>query len=148
MDSLENALPSEEFKWLSVVYDLPESFTKFGLNGLLKTLPSADNKKLWKMQISSICKRCGAANQTIGYILGQCCLNDPLKCRVKFRHNSILRKLIPALEQNLPDEYSIFADLPGSDYYYDLFPPEFCTPTSQIPDLIISSNVDNVIFIA
>ncbi|KAL0220451.1 hypothetical protein RCL1_000305 [Eukaryota sp. TZLM3-RCL] len=69
------------YEWLSMLIDLPPSVLKFGLNGLINTLPTANNLKLWKIQlkmpdeskiVSSHCMLCGNENDTLGNVLCYC----------------------------------------------------------------------------
>ncbi|KAL0224601.1 hypothetical protein RCL1_002513 [Eukaryota sp. TZLM3-RCL] len=69
------------YEWLSMLIDLPPSVLKFGLNGLINTLPTANNLKMWKIQrkmpdgfkiVSSHCMLCGNENATLGHVLCYC----------------------------------------------------------------------------
>ncbi|KAL0216936.1 hypothetical protein RCL1_007419 [Eukaryota sp. TZLM3-RCL] len=76
----DSDITNSKYKWLSMLIDLPPSVLKFGMNGILNTVPTANNLILWKIErkmpdgnkiVSSQCLLCGHDNATLGHVLSK-----------------------------------------------------------------------------
>ncbi|KAL0221213.1 hypothetical protein RCL1_001067 [Eukaryota sp. TZLM3-RCL] len=114
---------NSKHEWLSMLIDLPPSVLKCGMNGILNTLHTANNLKLWKIErkmpdrnkiVSSQCLLCGHDNVTLGHVLCYCdfILNNGLFNRPKWRHDRVLTLLIDLINPFLK-EFQLYCDLPN-----------------------------------
>ena len=114
------------------------------MGAMTNSLPNATNMAKMYPGRSKICQRCGEHNQTLGHVLGNCCISMNIASespynRITWRHNSILRNLKESLIANkIKNRYEILDDLPGSSY---IKLPERLNPrmSGLRPDLILES---------
>ncbi|KAL0212949.1 hypothetical protein RCL1_006575 [Eukaryota sp. TZLM3-RCL] len=135
---------SSNYEWLSMLIDLPPSVLKFGMNGILNTLPTAINLKLWKIErktldgnktVGSQCFLCGHENATLGHVLCYCdfILNNGFFNLPKWRHDRVLALLIDLISPFLK-EFQLYCDLPNHHHYYEALP---LVNSNLRPDIIL-----------
>ncbi|KAL0213501.1 hypothetical protein RCL1_007127 [Eukaryota sp. TZLM3-RCL] len=120
------------YEWLSMLIDLPPKTLKFGMNGLLNTLPTANKLKKWCIErkmpdgskkVSSHCSLCDHDNATLSHVLCYCpyILNDGVFNRPKWRHDQVLSQTICLIEPYITD-YQLLCDLSGHFNCYTSLP--------------------------
>ncbi|KAL0218001.1 hypothetical protein RCL1_008849 [Eukaryota sp. TZLM3-RCL] len=133
-----------KYEWLSMLIDLPPSVLKFGMNGTLNTLPTANNLTLWKIKrkmpdgnkiVKSHCLSCGHDNARLGRVLCYCdfILNNGLFNPPKWRHDRVLTLLIDLINPFLK-EFQLYCDLPSHQHYYESLP---LVNSNLRPDIIL-----------
>ncbi|KAL0217750.1 hypothetical protein RCL1_008599 [Eukaryota sp. TZLM3-RCL] len=106
-----------------MLIDLPPKTLKFGMNGLLNTVPTANNLKKWCIErkmpdgskkVSSHCSLCDHDNATLSHVLCYCpyILNDGVFNRPKWRHDQVLSQTICLIEPYITD-YQLLCGLSG-----------------------------------
>ena len=120
--------------WATAVQQLLPELLKFSLNAVQDTLPHNDSLSRWRKKegLSSNCKLCGG-KQTLLHVLNNCPRALNLR-RYNERHDKVLEGIANFITDNLPENYKILADLPGSQAY--LFPPHIAT-TDVRPDIVV-----------
>jgi len=120
----------------------------FILRAASDTLPTAVNLQRWNIQSSAKCALCGSTQPTTAHVLGGC----PIALsqgRYTYRHNQVLSCLTTELFRVLPEQCTVYVDLPGgraSDCPQATVPPSMLITPSR-PDIVIHNRGTNAVAI-
>jgi hypothetical protein len=95
-----DSLMQQDLSWYRLLYDMPPNILKFLMNGMLDTLPSPVNLKLWHKELLDNCPLCNRPHCSMSHILSMC--STALKQgRYLWRHNLVLREFVRFLQTHL-----------------------------------------------
>ena len=128
--SIEN-IPAN--RWVNALTKLPERVFSFIQNATKDTLPHNANLYLWKKN-SRKCLLC-SQDQTLQHVLNMCEYALRMR-RFNQRHDKVLDVIYSFLNNHLPREQHITANLPNESYK---FPQEIANTDSR-PDIVFWNN--------
>ena len=102
----------------------------------------------WNIITSPKCAHCQAPKPTTNHILTGCPVALD-QSRYTWRHDSVLQVLVHRPQQQLPDSFKLYADLPG--YLASVYPPStiptnLSSTLSGRPDFVLVSNKSICLF--
>ena len=126
--------------WKSYIYGLPKGTAKFIINVAIDSLPTKANLMTWGKRSNDRCRRCGW-RENLNHILSAC-RKSLDEGRFTYRHNNIIKEIIPHLEKQ---RFNIYSDIEGfSTSAGGTIPPNILV-TSQKPDLVIVNKNEKAI---
>ena len=125
--------------WAKSIADLPPEPMKFTLNAALDVLPTNSNLFHWGKKASIRCPLC-SGNQSLLHVLNECPTAMELR-RYSRRHDEVLKIFAKTIQEHLPPQFSMTADLPGSSYSF----PQHIIPTDCRPDVVWWSNAQKIL---
>ena len=124
--------------WARSTQSLPSTLMKFALNATSDTLPHNANLSLWRKSanLSAAYKLCDE-RQILCHILNNCKVALNLH-RYNNRHDKILQIISSFVQNQVPEDVTVLADLPNSDQYHL---PSSLALSDLRPDLVAYSNL-------
>ena len=130
-------LGSEDHLWQRLLLGMPEGHLSFILRASCDCLPSPSSLARWGYLPSRKCPLCSYPHCNAQHILS-CCSVSLSEGRYTYRHDLVLARLIPFLQEFIPSA-KIFADLPNHRAVEQ--------PPSTVPPSVISTSARPDIFI-
>jgi len=134
--TVNQVIPSNNIKaWSTCLESTTSVLHNFAIKAFKQVLPTASNLLRWKKRSDASCPLCGSDAQTNKHVLSNC--NSPQALtRYTDRHNAVLKLIIDWISSRLPNSYSLYADLPNSDYpstdsLFDRFRPDIVISNHQ-----------------